>query len=126
VDGIGESAIHSRCATTVELSSINSRDHETVSVNCYVMDKPMTVNLGADAKKLRQQLVDRNLKLWADPQPGECTKVEDLHFIHTIFGWSVGGVILCDGTQAMMMKVTTFGGSYRQAPGMTVRTPDSP
>ena len=113
VDCLGSGSLPSRYMTNVKLSSANDLESPSVIVSCHVVDYPMIVNRGVDSKKLRQEMTDHQLEPWADPQVGESTSVDillgcrhtnhcykgpdfysaqqELHFVHTIFGWTVAG-----------------------------------
>ena len=115
VDGIGPTPIDCKYITTVELCSVNPNEHKPIPISCHVVDNSLFVNTGADAKELRWQMTEHNLKPWADIQLGEKAKVDlllcgqdsnrcyigpnyysagkDLHFMNTVFGWTVGGGI---------------------------------
>ena len=129
VNGIGPTPIDCKYVTTVEISFVNPNEHKPIPVSCHVVDNSLFVNTGADAKELRRQMTERNLKPWADIQLGEKAKVDlllcgqdsnrcyigpdyysagkDLHFINTVFGWTVGGGIPATGHHAIALKTTS-------------------
>ena len=136
IDGVGPSVISCRHTVDIALHLICLKQSSTstnpslsypssVSVHCYVVDKPFHVNTSLDSAAICYLMADRTLEPLADPAPA---KVElllcagDSHrcytgpefyfgdrsqkFVRTLFEWTLGGTVHSQASRSIVSKTS--------------------